>query len=189
MKAIQMRTTGDTDVLEYLDLPTPQPGPGQLLIKIESASVNFADLQRRRGDPYPFPTPFPLIPGSEVAGTVEALGEGVAAPAPGTPVFALVGNGGDGGYAQYALAAVSGVIPIPPGVNFDMAAGLIVAGSTAALLLTEATRLQAGESVLIPAATGGSAPMPFRSRSCWGQTPSSLPSVPPRNRRSHSVLG
>jgi len=155
MKAVQIRTTGSTDVLEYLDLPVPQPGPGQIRIKVESASVNFADVQRRRGELYPFPTPMPFIPGSEVAGTVDAQGEDVTNPAIGTSVFALAGRGGDGGYAQYALADASGVIPIPPGMNFDMATSLIVAGSTATLLLTEVTQLQPGESVLVPAATGG----------------------------------
>ncbi|CAA9588569.1 MAG: hypothetical protein AVDCRST_MAG86-4145 [uncultured Truepera sp.] len=154
MKAVQIQTYGTVDVLDYLELPTPQPGPGQVLIKVESAAVNFADVLRRRNDPYPFPTPLPFIPGGEVAGTVEALGNGVSGPPVGTPVFALAGAG-SGGYAQYALANATGVIPIPPDLSPDVAASLVVAGSTAVLLLTEAAGLQPGESVLIPAAAGG----------------------------------
>lgn len=154
MKAVQIQTYGTVEVLEYLELPTPQPGPGQILIKVESAAVNFADVLRRRNDPYPFPTPLPFVPGGEIAGTVEKLGDGVSGPPVGTSVFALAGTG-SGGYAQYALANATGVIPIPPGLSLDAAASLVVAGSTAVLLLTEAARLQPGESVLIPAAAGG----------------------------------
>lgn len=154
MKAVQIQKQGTVDVLDYLELPTPEPGPGQVLIKVESAAVNFADVSRRRGDPYPFSTPLPFIPGGEVAGTVEALGDGVSGPPVGTPVFALAGAG-SGGYAQYALANAPGVIPIPPGLNPDTAASLVVAGSTAVLLLGEAAQLQPGESILIPAAAGG----------------------------------
>ncbi|OLV17852.1 quinone oxidoreductase family protein [Deinococcus marmoris] len=155
MKAIQFSTTGSATVLEYLDLTTPQPGPGQVLIRVESAAVNFSDVIRRRGDVYPVPTPLPFVPGNEVAGTVAALGEGVEGPAIGTPVFAVVGAGGEGGYAQYALAGAAAVIPLPEGLGFDEAASLIVGGLTATLLLTEVTRLQAGERVVIPAAAGG----------------------------------
>lgn len=154
MKAVQIQTYGTVDVLDYLELQAPQPGPGQVLIKVESAAVNFSDVLRRRNDPHPFPTPLPFIPGGEVAGNVEALGDGVGGPPVGTPVFALAGTG-SGGYAQYALANVTGVIPIPPGLSADAAASLVVAGSTAVLLLTEAVGLQLGESVLIPAAAGG----------------------------------
>lgn len=154
MKAVQIQTQGRADVLEYVELPTPRPGPGQVLVKVESAAVNFSDVLRRRNDPYPFPTPLPFVPGSEIAGTIEALGDGVVGPPVGTPVFATAERA-SGGYAQYALADAAGVIPTPPGLSPDVAAGLVVAGSTATLLLTEVTHLQPGESVLIPAAAGG----------------------------------
>ncbi len=154
MKAVQIQTQGKADVLEYVDLPTPQPGPGQLLVRVEAAAVNFSDVLRRRNDPYPFPTPLPFVPGSEIAGIVEALGDGVSGPPVGTHVFSTATKA-SGGYAQYALADAAGVIPIPPGLSPDVAAGLVVAGSTATLLLTEVAHLQPGESVLIPAAAGG----------------------------------
>lgn len=155
MKAIQIDRHGPPDVLLYTDLPTPAPGPGEVLIKVESASVNFADVMRRSGAPYPFPTPLPFIPGSEVAGSVAALGAGVAGPPPGTPVFALVGRDGSTGYAQYALADAAQVVPIPPGLGADEACALVVAGATALLLLKEVARLQPGEAVLVPGAGGG----------------------------------
>ncbi len=154
MKAVQIQTQGKADVLEYVDLPTPQPGPGQLLVRVEAAAVNFSDVLRRRNDPYPFPTPLPFVPGSEIAGIVEALGDGVSGPPVGTHVFSTATKA-SGGYAQYALADAASVIPIPPGLSPDVAAGLVVAGSTATLLLTEVAHLQPGENVLIPAAAGG----------------------------------
>ena len=146
---------GTPDVLRLLEAPVPRPSAGQLLIRVESASVNFSDVKRRRGDAYPFPTEFPFVPGGEVAGTVAAVGPGVDGFAPGQPVFALVGGSGQGGYAQFALAFAPQVTPMPPSLGFDLASGIVVAGATAALLVRQAARLQAGESVLVPAATGG----------------------------------
>ena len=147
MWAVQCEEFGSPDVLVYRELPIPKPGTGQILIKVESAAVNFADVLRRRNSVYPFPTALPYIPGSEVAGIVEALGAGVAGPPVGTPVFALVGNDGSTGYAQYALANAPQVTPLPPGLSKDIACGLIVAGATAVLTLKESARLQAGEGL------------------------------------------
>ena len=155
MQAIQINRYGPPEVLEYRELPTPTAGPGQILIRVESAAVNYADVMRRSNAPYPFPTPLPFIPGGEVAGIVAALGAGVTGPPVGTPVFALVGADGSSGYAQFALAAAPNVIPIPPTLSPDAACGLVVAGVTAQLLLTEVTKLQPGERVLIPGAAGG----------------------------------
>ncbi|MDQ3376725.1 MAG: NADPH:quinone oxidoreductase family protein [Actinomycetota bacterium] len=155
MKAVRAKSFGTPDVLVLEEVPVPQPGPGEILIRVESAGVNFSDVKRRRNDAYPFPTTLPYTPGGEVAGTVEELGEGVEGPRIGTPVFALVGADGSTGYAQFALANASGVIPIPPGLSADVASGLVIAGSTAVLILKEAARLQAGETVLVQGAAGG----------------------------------
>ena len=154
MKAIQFDSFGPPEVLQYRDLPDPQPGPGQVLIRVESASVNYSDTMRRRDFPYPFPTQPPFVPGGEVAGTVHALGPGVDGPPVGTPVFALAGPDGSTGYAQYALAEAPRVIPIPDGLSPDEACGLVVAGGTAMLALTVTARLAAGESVLVEGAGG-----------------------------------
>lgn len=155
MKAIQMQSYGSADVLTYTSVPDPKPGPGQVLIRVESAAVNYSDIMRRSNVPYPFPTPLPFIPGGEVAGVIEALGEGVAEPPVGTPVFALAGEDGATGYAQYTVANANLVIPIPPGISMDQASAIIVAGATALLTLKNTARLQPGESVLIQGAGGG----------------------------------
>lgn len=135
--------------------PVPSPGPGQILIRVEAAGVNFSDVKRRRGDAYPFPTSFPFIPGGEVAGTVLAHGPGVEGPPIGARVVALAGTNGFGGYAQFTLSYAQTVVPLPDFLGFDEASTLLVAGTTAKLMLTEASALQTGEAVLIPAATGG----------------------------------
>ena len=155
MKLVRAHTFGGPDVLIFEDGPQPVAEPGQVLVRVEAASVNFADVLRRRNGPYPFPTALPFTPGSEVAGTVEALGEGVAGPPVGTPVFALVGGDGSTGYAQFAVADGEQVVPVPAGLSADEAAGIVVAGSTALLTLTEVGQLQAGETVLVEGAGGG----------------------------------
>jgi NADPH:quinone reductase-like Zn-dependent oxidoreductase len=155
MTTVRIDRFGGPDVLALHEVPVPEPGPGQILVRVESAGVNFADVMRRRNDPYPFPTVLPFTPGGEVAGTVEALGDGVQGPPVGTPVFALVGNDGSNGYAQYAVANAQQVIPIPPGLTVDQAAGIVVAGATAMLALTDVGSLQAGQTVLIEGAAGG----------------------------------
>ena len=155
MTAVRMDRFGGPDVLALHEVPVPEPGPGQILLRVESAGVNFSDVMRRRNDPYPFPTVLPFTPGGEVAGTVEALGDGVQGPPVGSPVFALVGNDGSNGYAQYAVANAQQVIPIPPGLTVDQAAGIVVAGATAMLALTDVGGLQAGQTVLIEGAAGG----------------------------------
>ena len=155
MKAVQITEIGGPEVLQMVELPDPQPGPGQVLIRVESAAVNFSDVMRRRGDDYPVATTMPFVPGAEVAGAVAALGEGVEGPAVGTPVFATVGADASGGYAELVLAYAPNVIPIPEGLEPDVAAGIIVAGLAATLMLTETAALEEGQSVFIPAAAGG----------------------------------
>lgn len=154
MKRVQFQRQGNADVLEYQSADEPKPSAGEILIRVESASVNWSDVARRSNALYPFPTPLPFVPGGEVAGTVAALGEGVSGPPIGTPVFALVGNGSDG-YAQYAVTPAAQVIPIPPGVSPDQAAALPIAGTTAMLILKQLAHLQPGESVLVQGAAGG----------------------------------
>jgi NADPH:quinone reductase len=155
MKAVWIDSYGGPDVLTFGDRPDPVAGPGQILIKVESASVNWSDTVRRRNGAYPFPTPLPFVPGGEVAGMVAALGEGVDGPPVGTDVFALAGADGSSGYAQYVVANAHMVIPRPIGVSADEAAAIMVAGGTAMLVLRDAARLQRGESVLIEGAGGG----------------------------------
>jgi len=155
VKAIQMTEQGAPDVLRLVDLPDPVPGPGQVLVRVEAAAVNFSDVMRRRGDVYPVPTPSPFVPGAEVAGTVAVVGEGVDNFEIGTPVFGTVGTDASGGYAELALAYAGSLIPVPAGLDPDAAAGIVVSGLAAAVILGEVGHLAPGETVFVPAAAGG----------------------------------
>jgi NADPH:quinone reductase len=155
MKAIQMTEQGGPEVLRLVDLPDPEPGPGQVLIRVSAAAVNFSDVMRRRGDVYPVPTPLPFVPGAEVAGTVAAVGDGVTGLPVGTSVFGTVGDDASGGYAELAPAYVPAVIPIPAGIGPDAAAGIVVSGLAATLILADMAKVAKGETVFIPAAAGG----------------------------------
>lgn len=152
MKAVRFHKTGGPEVLVYEDVPDPQPAEGEVLIRIEAAGMNFADVMRRRGDDYPDASPPPFILGAEVAGTVAALGKGVTTPAVGTPVLATPGAGG---YAQFVCVPAAMVIPLPSGFAAVQAAALVGHGLSAAISLRRAARLAPGESVLIEAAAGG----------------------------------
>jgi len=132
------------------EVETPAPGQGEVLIKVAAAGVNYADLAQRQGA-YLTRTRTPMTPGFEVAGTIAALGPGVSAPAVGTRVIAFV----NGGYAEYAVASASTIIPIPENLDFAHAAAFAVQGLTAYQTLRESGRLQTGESVLVQAAAGG----------------------------------
>lgn len=150
MQAIRIYETGDLEVMRLEEVETPIPAQGEVLIKIAAAGVNYADLAQRRGA-YLTRTRTPMTLGFEAAGTIAALGPGVSAPAIGTRVAAFV----NGGYAEYATASVSTLIPIPESLDFAHAAAFAVQGLTAYQTLRESGRLQAGESVLIHAAAGG----------------------------------
>lgn len=154
MLAARVHRRGDARV-SIDEVPTPAPGPGQVLIRVESAAVNFSDVKRRRGDTYPFETEFPYVPGGEIAGHVVAVGPGVAGTTIGAAVFALAGPNGYGGHAQFAVSYAPTVVPVPAGMDLDVACVLTVAGTTAKLMLTETARLQRGQSVLVTAGAGG----------------------------------
>jgi NADPH2:quinone reductase len=154
LKAVVINAYGTSDVLAVENVAIPVVGPGQVLLKVEAVSVNYADIVRRRNDPYPIPTPLPAILGGEVAGTIEAVGEGVTKFRGGEVVFALL-SGGGGGYAQFAVADENMAIQLPPGFDLDVACTLVVAGVTAYQALKDAGQLNAGESVFIPGAAGG----------------------------------
>lgn len=152
MKVVRFHQTGGPEVLVYEDIPAPVAGPNEVLIKVEAVGMNFSDVLRRRGDNYPMPSPTPFIPGSEVAGTIAAIGQGVSGMALGSMVYATPRAGG---YAQYVVVPADAVIPVPEGITAPQATALVIQGLTAAFALRDAGRLGAGESVLIEAAAGG----------------------------------
>lgn len=155
MKAIQMTEQGAPDVLRLVELTDPVPGPGQVMIHVDAAAVDFSDVMRRRGDVYPVPTPLPFVPGAEVAGTVAAVGEGVDNFEIGTPVFGTVGADASGGYAELAVAYSGSLIPVPAGLEPDTAAGIVVSGLAATVILNDVAQVATGETVFVPAAAGG----------------------------------
>ncbi|WP_431103023.1 quinone oxidoreductase family protein [Roseateles noduli] len=152
MKIVRFHSIGGPEVLTYEDAPDPKPGPGEVLIKVGAAGVNFADVMRRRGDPYPETSPLPFTPGGEVAGTVAELGSGVTDLEIGATVYA---TSRVGGYAQYVVVPRASVLPIPNGLTASQAAGLVIQGLTALLALRYSARLAVGETVLVEAAAGG----------------------------------
>ena len=149
MKAIQITENGGAEVLELRDVDAPQPSKGEVLVKVEAAGINFIDIYRREGL---YPVSLPHIPGSEAAGVVEAMGDGVTEVEAGDRV---AGVGFSGAYAEYALAPAQTLVNIPDGVSSEQAAAVMLQGMTAHYLSHEAYPLQAGDTCLIHAAAGG----------------------------------
>jgi NADPH2:quinone reductase len=142
VRAIRISRWGGPDVLELVeDAPVPEPGPGQMLVRVTRAGVNFADTHARE-DAYVARYALPLVPGAEVAGTVD-----------GRRVVAL--TGGTGGYAEWALAPAATTFDVPEGVPDDVALSLLIGGLTAWHLYRTSAHLAAGESVVVHSAAGG----------------------------------
>ncbi|XAS70142.1 NADP-dependent oxidoreductase [Micrococcaceae bacterium Sec5.1] len=149
MKAIQFEEFGGSDVLREVDVEVPQPGPGQVRVHVRAAGVNALDGKIRSGSMQAaFPTPLPVIPGFEVAGTVDAVGVGVKDVNVGDDV---VGWSDTGAYAQYALATT--VARKPVGLGWDAAVALPVAGEAAERVLT-LLGVARGETLLVHGAAG-----------------------------------
>jgi NADPH2:quinone reductase len=151
MQAMQMSALGEPDALELRTLPDPTPGPGQVGIEVEAIGCNFADILICRGR-YQLKPELPFSPGSEVAGTVFAVGAGVADLKVGQRVAAQMGFGG---YATRVVADARRVQPIAEGVPAADACALGIAYQTSYLALVDRARLAAGETLLVHAAAGG----------------------------------
>ncbi|CAN7749366.1 zinc-binding dehydrogenase [Variovorax sp. LjRoot130] len=153
MRAVRFHATGGPEVLRCEEVPTPSAGPGQVLVRVLSAGVNYADVLRRAGEPYPVPTPLPFNAGSEVAGVVCALGDGVDTGWMGRQVLGASIMGG--GHAQYIALPCAELLPWPAGLDARLAGTLLIQGTTAALALHDSGELRAGERVLVLGAAGG----------------------------------
>jgi NADPH2:quinone reductase len=152
MKAVLVREFGGPEVLKLEEVPTPRPGPGQVLVKIHAAGINPYDTYMRAGV-YPVKPPLPYTPGSDGAGMIEAVGEGVNSVKPGDRVY--VAKTLTGAYAQYALTLESQVHPLPSNVNFSQGAGVWVPYATAYYALNISTKARAAETLLVHGASGG----------------------------------
>ena len=151
MRAVVVSAAGEPEVLRVEERPEPTPGPGQVLIRVAATSVNFADIMARRGRYHGAPPP-PFVPGLDLAGTIAALGDGVTGLAVGQRVAAFP-NGGS--YAEFVLADLVSVFPLPDAVDDETAAAFLTVGVTSYNLLRTVGRLVEGETVLIHAAAGG----------------------------------
>ncbi|WP_135826543.1 quinone oxidoreductase family protein [Halorussus ruber] len=150
MQAIKVSEYGDSDVLEVVERDRPDPGTDEVRIDVEAVGVNFADIVQRSGR-YPESPDPPFVPGLEAAGTIDATGEAVGLDE-GDPVMVMLRSGG---YAEYVVADVEAVLPIPGGLDFKEAAGFPIQYLTAHNCLFEWGNLDADESVLVHAAAGG----------------------------------
>ena len=145
MKAIRVSRTGGPEVLEYVDVDTPEPGKGQALVRLEAAGVNFLDVYHRTGL---YKVDLPFRPGSEGAGVVER-GTNIKA---GTRVaYATV----TGAYAEYAVVPEERLVVLPDGVDTRLAAAAMLQGMTAHYLAVSVFPLREGHTALVHAAAGG----------------------------------
>jgi NADPH2:quinone reductase len=153
MKAIRIHQFGNTeDVLQYEDVPMPEPGAGEVLIKIEAASLNRADLSLRKGTYRISPDALPITPGREFAGAIAKLGPGVTDYQINQRVVAYPSLGG---YAEYAVAKTAEIRPVPEEVASAQAASLPTTFLTAWFSLTTDGKLQRGEWLLIQGGSSG----------------------------------
>ena len=151
MKAIVCNEFGPIETLALEDRPDPVPGAGEVLIEIHAAGVNFPDGLMVRGE-YQVKPPRPFTPGSEVAGIVRGLGEGVTRFAVGDRVVALPGIGG---FAEQVVAQADRTLKLPEAMDFNTAAGFMLVYGTSLHGLADCGRLRAGETLLVLGAAGG----------------------------------
>jgi alcohol dehydrogenase len=166
MKAVLTTAHGGPEVLQLRhDVPAPVPAPGELLVRVAATAVNFHDIFTRRGMPG-VKIKLPVIVGSDIAGTVEGLGQGVDAHWLGKRVlidpvmregdhFGMLGETVDGGRAEWVAVRPSMLLEIPAGVGFEQAAALPLAYGTAYRMMITRGKLKAGERVMVLGASGG----------------------------------
>jgi NADPH2:quinone reductase len=139
------------DALNWKEMPTPSPKAGEVLIEIKAASLNFPDILIVQNK-YQMKPALPFVPGSEYAGIVQAVGEGVTHIKVGQPVACLSGTGG---FGTHTLAPAALCMPLPPGFPMVDAAAFIMIYATSHHALVDRAQLKAGETVLVLGAAGG----------------------------------
>jgi len=149
MLAIRVHAYGAPDVLQLETIADPSPGPGQIRVRVEASGVNYMDVYQRTGL---YPVPLPFTPGSEAAGTVDAVGPGVSGFAVGDRVASAMAPGA---YATAQLVPAAMALHLPPDVSTHQAAAVLLQGMTAHYLATSTFPLAAGQTALIHAAAGG----------------------------------
>jgi NADPH2:quinone reductase len=139
------------EALQWQELPTPEPKAGQVRLAVKAASLNFPDILIVQNK-YQFKPTLPFVPGSEFAGVVEAVGEGVSSVKPGDRVAAMAGTGG---FGSHAIVPADKLVPLPDGMPFDHGAAFLMTYGTTHHALLDRGQLQPGETVLVLGAAGG----------------------------------
>ena len=151
MKAVVCKAFGPPESLVIEEVESLKPGKGQVVIRVKACGVNFPDTLIIQGK-YQSKPPFPFIPGSEVAGIVKELGEGVDTIKVGTWVMAYIGMGG---FAEEAIADTSQIISMPHTLDFASASAFLLTYGTSHHALKDRAQLQLGETLLVLGAAGG----------------------------------
>jgi NADPH2:quinone reductase len=151
MKALLSHAPGAPETLQLSELPDPVAGPGELLVRVRAAAVNYPDVLIIE-DKYQFKPPRPFAPGGEIAGEVEAVGEGVTGWKPGDRLIAVPGHGG---MAEKIVIPAKAGIPLPPGRSFTDGAALLLTYATSIHALYDRGRLAPDLTLLVLGAAGG----------------------------------
>ena len=153
MKAIRFHSTGGPEVLSLEDVQTPTPAAGEVRVRVAATAFNAADAGIRAGT-LPIPAVLPHIPGYDVSGTVDAVGEGVDAYAVGDAVIGFLSMTADGGAAEYVVTPVESLVAAPTSIPLEDAAALPSVALTAMQALFDEAGLASGQRVLIVGAGG-----------------------------------
>lgn len=147
--AIRVHEAGGPDVLHWEEVEVGEPGPGQVRLRQQTVGLNYIDVYHRTGL---YPQPLPFTPGTEGAGTVEAVGAAVTSLKPGDRVAYA---GPTGGYAEERLIDADRLVKLPDEISFEQAAAMMLQGMTVRMLLRGVHAVQPGETILVHAAAGG----------------------------------
>ena len=151
MKAVLCKAYGPPESLVVEDIPSPTPGPGEAVIAVKAASVNFPDVLIIQNK-YQVKPPLPFSPGSELAGIVTMVGEGVTSFKPGDPALAITTYGA---FAEEVKTEARRLLPIPAGMDFPTAAAFGLTYATSEHALCDRGQLEAGETLVVLGAAGG----------------------------------
>ncbi|MFH1263828.1 MAG: zinc-binding dehydrogenase [Pseudomonadota bacterium] len=212
MKAIQYTTLGGPEVLRFVDVPDPTPGPGEIVMRIQAAAMNHLDIHFRCGLPG-MKTPLPHIPGSDGAGIVEAIGDGVTGIRIGDRIalnqgvacgacpvckrglkslchkYYMVGRETDGTYAELVRFPAANAIPIPSNVSFETAAAAPLVYLTAWSMIVSKANVKKGDTVLVMGAGSGVGMAAIQIAKMLGATVIATASTDEKTEKAKTVLG
>lgn len=151
MRALLSEAPGGPETLQLREIIDPTPGPGELLVRVRACSINYPDVLIIE-DKYQLKPPRPFAPGSEIAGEVDAIGEGISGCSIGDRIIAATGFGG---LAEKVVITAARAVPLPPDRSFAEGSALLLTYATAIHALVDRGRLQAGQTLLVLGAAGG----------------------------------